>query len=111
MTPLTLAAFAGSFFANQRSFVTVKDATGTEPIASAHLSGPPNSLTKSWASWADLVSFHKSASLTTCLLSSMTTIPCCWAPIEIAATSSNNPLVALFNSLNHLLGEISVPSG
>ena len=111
ITPLTFLALSGSLFASQRNFVTVKDATGTDPTASAHLFGPPNSLIKSVAACADRVSFHNNASLTTCLLSSITTMPCCWAPIDIASTSSNKPLVELVNSLNHLLGEISVASG
>ena len=111
ITPLTFLAFSGSLVASQRNFVTVKDATGTDPTASAHLSGPPNSLIKSVAAAADRVSFHNNASLTTCLLSSITTMPCCWAPIDIASTSSNKPLVEFVNSLNHLLGEISVASG
>ena len=34
------AAFSGSLSASQRSFVTVREATGTEPVASAHHAAP-----------------------------------------------------------------------
>ena len=34
------------------------EATGTEPTASAHAVAPPGSAIRSWASRADLLSFH-----------------------------------------------------
>ncbi len=43
MTPVTFLANAGSFSANQRSFVTVKAASGTEPVSLAQFSLPPKS--------------------------------------------------------------------
>ena len=56
---------AGSARASQRSFVTVKLATGTEPTASAQRRGPPSSATRSAAARRGRVSFHSSAGRTT----------------------------------------------
>ena len=58
-------AFDGSARASQRSLVTVKLATGTDPTAAAQAAGPPRSATRSSASGAERVSFHSSAGRTT----------------------------------------------
>ena len=49
-TAVVRAAFSGSCSASQRSLVTVNDATGTNPVASAQACGPPSSSTSSAAS-------------------------------------------------------------
>ena len=87
------AAFSGSLSASQRSFVTVYDATGTEPTASAHhrapaaLSPSPNSTMRSSAAAAERVSFQSSASRTTSPSASRHTMPCCWPATATATTS------------------------
>ena len=82
-TAATRAAFSGSASRSQRSFVTVRDATGTEPIARAQAAAPAttspsqSSATRDAAASAERVSFHSSASRTTSASASRATIPCC----------------------------------
>ena len=79
-------AAAGSCLANHASLVTVNDATGTEPQASAHAPAPSRS-TSSAASGADVVSFQSLAGRTGSPSPSSTTRPCCCAATDTAATS------------------------
>ena len=65
-TAAVRAAFSGSFSAIQRSLVTVNDAAGTDPIASAQAAAPPRWSTTSAICGADRRSFHSSAGRTTC---------------------------------------------
>src|SRR5690606_39796426 len=113
-TVAVAAAWSGSCRASQRSLVMVNEATGTRPTASAHASAPPgSSLTRSAAAPADRVSFHSSAGRTTSPRSSRQTMPCCWPPTEIAATSSIPPASASADcsAAHHASGCTSVPSG
>jgi hypothetical protein len=111
-TEATRRAAAGSCSASQRSLVTVKLATGTDPTASAHFSGPPSSVIRSAAAPAERVSFHSSAGRTTAPASSRATIPCCWPPTAIAATpSSRPPDDAESSAAAQTAGSTSVASG
>ena len=89
----TFAALAGSCFASQRTLLAVKAATNEDPTALAISEPPPISVFKSAASFADLVSFHKSAALITFPDLSSATIPCCCPATAIAATSSKPPAI------------------
>src|SRR5690606_5942432 len=133
-TAATRAAFSGSASRSQRSLVAVSDATGTEPIASAHACAPassadttrscasgtssarrasPSSRIRSRAAGAERVSFHRSASRTTFPSASSATSPCCCPPTASAATSSSPPAAdaASRNASHHASGCTSVPSG
>src|SRR6185312_5572850 len=111
-TVTTRSASSGSCSASQRSLVTVKLATGTDPTASAHFSGPPSSAISSVAAPADRVSFQSRAGRTTSPASSSATMPCCWPPTEIAATSSSRPPdEADSSAAAQTAGSISVTSG
>src|SRR3954447_59185 len=116
-TAAVRAAFSGSFSASQRSLVTVNDATGTSPTASAHAfppaSGPPSSVTRSAAAPAERVSFHSSAGRTTSPSSSRQTMPCCCPPTATAATSSRPPasVSTACSATRQAAGCTSVPSG
>ena len=52
-TAAVRAAFTGSCSASQRSLVTVNDATGTSPVASAQACAPPSSCVSSSAAAAE----------------------------------------------------------
>jgi hypothetical protein len=106
------ATESGSLRASQRSLLTVIDATGTTPTASAQ-TAPPSSDTNSAAAPAERVSFHNSAGRTTAPAESRQTMPCCWPATETAATSSMPPAcsVAARSALHHAAGSTSVPSG
>ena len=106
------SALSGSLRAIHRTLLTVNAATGTLPTASAHMAGPPSSVTRSLASGADRVSFHNKAGRTTSPLSSKATIPCCCPAIEMAETSSSSPPEqASPKAVHHSSGATSVPSG
>src|SRR6478609_8336031 len=112
-TAATRAALSGSASRSQRSLVTVSEATGTLPTASAHACGPPSSSMRSSAAGAERVSFHSSASRTTSPPESSATMPCCCPPTEIAATSPRPPAptIALCSASHQDEGATSVPSG
>ena len=65
------------------------------------------------AAWAERVSFHSSAGRTTSPRSSRQTMPCCWPPTAIAATSSSPPACGdrLVQGASQAAGSTSVPSG
>ena len=111
-TAATRSADSGSASRSQRSFVTVSDATGTDPTADAH-SWAPSSSVRSAAAPAERVSFQSSASRTTEPDESSATSPCCWPPTERAATSSRPPAWASADcSASHQCrGSTDVPSG
>src|SRR5690606_27892889 len=102
----------GSASRSQRSLVAVKLATGTLPVRRASASAP-NSAMRSRAACAERVSFHSRASRMTRPSASSTTMPCCWPPTEIAATSSRPPASAMAarSASHHAAGATSVPSG
>jgi hypothetical protein len=75
-TAAVAAALSFSWSASQRSLVTVNEATGTLPTASAH-SCAPSSATRSAAAPAERVSFQSNAGRTTAPASSRHTMPCC----------------------------------
>src|SRR5664280_583267 len=108
-TAAVRAACSGPCSASQRSLVTVNDARGTEPTASAQARGPPNSATSSAAAPAERVSFHSRAGRTTSPCSSRHTMPCCCAPTATATTSAIPPASA--SAVHQLAGSTSVPSG
>src|SRR3954447_4374671 len=112
-TAAVRAAFSGSWSRSQRSLVTVNDATGTSPTASTQGCGPPSSSIRSRAACAERVSFHSSAGRTTSPSSSRQTMPCCWPPTAIAATSSRPPASAsaVDSASSHAAGSTSVPGG
>src|SRR3954452_9883568 len=99
--------------ASQRSLVTVNEATGTSPTASAQACPPPSSAMRSVAACAERVSFHSSAGRTTSPSSSRQTIPCCCPPTATAATSARPPAssIAVRNAVAQAAGSTSVPSG
>src|SRR5438128_1478891 len=78
---------SGSHRWSHDSLLIVNDATGTEPHAFTHGSGPPSCSTSHAASGADSVSFQSLAGRITCAWSSSATSPCCWAAIAIATTA------------------------
>ena len=112
-TAAVRAAFAGSCSASHRSLVTVNEATGTDPTASAQACGPPSSATRSSAARADRVSFHSRAGRITFPSSSRQIIPCCCPPTAIAATSSRPPAAraASCSAIHQTCGSTSVPGG
>ena len=90
-TAATCGTTAGSFRTSHAHFVTVNDATGTQPVVSAHHPAP-RSPTSRAASAALRVSFHSSAGRSGRPARSRTTSPCCWPPTEIASISAARPV-------------------
>ena len=84
-------AASGSCSASQRSLVTVNDATGTLPTASAHAPGRPARRPGRRPPGPSGCRSTAAPAVTTAPDSSRQTMPCCWPPTLSAATSSSPP--------------------
>ena len=93
-TAAVRAALSGSCSASQRSLVTVKEATGTTPTASAQACGAAQ-LVDQVGGGARPSGCRSTAApgAPRAPRSSRQTMPCCWPPTASAATSSSPPAV------------------
>ena len=112
-TAAIFSALLASLSATQRTLLAVNDATSDEPTACAIAALPPTSSLRVVACVAERVSFQRSAGRITFPSESKRTIPCCWPPIAMAATSDSPPACAIasLRALHHFSGSTSVPSG